>query len=57
MANQTNLAIKGTTAIRAMGQIATRLGKTSDATNYNNIAAGYVTKVIGYAMASTNDHL
>lgn len=57
LANQTNLAIKGIVGIRAMGQIATILGKTADATNFNGIAAGYVTKMLTYATASTNDHL
>ena len=57
LANQTNLAIKGIVGIRAMGQIATILGKTSDATNYNGIASSYVTKMLGYATASSKDHL
>ncbi|EIM87836.1 DUF1793-domain-containing protein [Stereum hirsutum FP-91666 SS1] len=57
LANQTNLAIKGTIAIQAMSEIATLLGKTSDASNYASIAASYAPQVINFATASTNDHL
>ncbi|KAF8300411.1 DUF1793-domain-containing protein [Clavulina sp. PMI_390] len=57
LANQTNLAIKGVVGIGAMGEIASLLGKTSDATNYTTIATTYVPKILSYAQASTGDHL
>lgn len=57
LANQTNLAIKGIVGIGAMAQIATLLGKTSDATSYRNTATSYVTKFQTYATASSKDHL
>lgn len=57
LANQTNLAIKGTIAIQAMSTIATLLGKTADATKYAQIAASYAPQIVNFAKSSTGAHL
>jgi len=44
LANQTNLALKGIIGLEATAQIASRIGETSDAKNYSNIAHDYITK-------------
>jgi hypothetical protein len=44
LANQTNLALKGITAIQAMSEIASKTGNGADATNYSNIAHDYIGK-------------
>lgn len=49
LANQTNLAIKGTIGIKAMSVIAGRLGKTAVASNYSSIASSYVPQILNFA--------
>lgn len=56
LANQTNLAIKGIEGIAAMGQIATLLGKTKDAKNYQNISTSYIDIFQKYAINSAKTH-
>ncbi|ESK94383.1 glutaminase, partial [Moniliophthora roreri MCA 2997] len=57
LANQTNLAIKGIVGIKAMSEIARRLGDTNKASNYSAIAANYVTRWQGLATSSSGNHL
>lgn len=40
-----------------MGEIATLLGNTADATRYNGIAASYVPTFLKYATATDGSHL
>ena len=40
-----------------MGQIATLLGKTDDATKYNNVVADYVPKWAKFATVTNGQHL
>ena len=47
----------GILGIQSMAEIATALGKTSDAQNYSSIAASYVTQFMTLATASTGDHI
>jgi len=56
LANQTNLAIKGIEGIAALGQIATMLGKTKDAKNYQNISTSYIDIFQKYAINSKKTH-
>ncbi|KAK7060516.1 hypothetical protein VNI00_001281 [Paramarasmius palmivorus] len=57
LANQTNLAIKGIVGIRAMAEIARRLGDTNKANNYTSIATDYVTRWQTFATSSSGNHL
>ncbi|KAG5724965.1 hypothetical protein E4T56_gene12457 [Termitomyces sp. T112] len=57
LANQTNLAVKGIVGIKAMSQIYSILGNTTQSSNYSSIAADYVTQWQTLAMSSTGQHL
>ncbi|TFK43420.1 DUF1793-domain-containing protein [Crucibulum laeve] len=57
LANQTNLAIKGIIGIKAMSQIAQRLGDTSKSANYSSIAASYVSQWQTLAASSSGKHV
>ncbi|KAI0736382.1 hypothetical protein C8Q72DRAFT_909206 [Fomitopsis betulina] len=57
LANQTNLAIKGIIAIRAMGAMAGLAGNSAESANYTSIAEDYVGQWQGFAMASDGTHL
>ncbi|KZT12529.1 DUF1793-domain-containing protein [Laetiporus sulphureus 93-53] len=57
LANQTNLAIKGIIAIKAMAEMADLIGDTATSSNYSSIAADYVEQWQGYATASDGLHL
>ncbi|KAK9899072.1 putative glutaminase A [Cystobasidium minutum MCA 4210] len=56
-AQMTSLAVKGTVELGCMGQIASALGKTSDANHYTTLAKQYSTQIISSAMATTRDHV
>ncbi|KAI0312207.1 hypothetical protein OF83DRAFT_677991 [Amylostereum chailletii] len=51
IANQTNLAIKGIIAIKAMSMIATLTGNTADATTYSNKSQDLYTQWKSHALA------
>ncbi|KAI0312205.1 hypothetical protein OF83DRAFT_1067589 [Amylostereum chailletii] len=51
IANQTNLAIKGIIAIKAMSMIATLTGNTADATTYSNKSQDLYTEGKSHALA------
>jgi len=57
LANQTNLAIKGTIGIKAMSKIESLLGNQATATNYSSIAASYAPQIIGFATATGSNGL
>jgi len=57
LANQTNLAIKGIVAIRAMAEIYTILGNAEQSDAFKATAADYVTKFQELAISSAGDHL
>ena len=56
LANQTDLAIKGITAISAMGKIADLLGYSKDAKSYANISSSYIKKWQEYAISHDASH-
>jgi len=49
LANQTNLAIKGTIGIKAMSIIEGLLGNTAAAANYSSIAMSHAPQIVGFA--------
>ncbi|KAF8485559.1 DUF1793-domain-containing protein [Gautieria morchelliformis] len=55
LANQTNLAIKGTIGIKAMSIIEGILGNKSTAVNYSSIATSYAPQIEGFATATTGN--
>ncbi|EIW82090.1 DUF1793-domain-containing protein [Coniophora puteana RWD-64-598 SS2] len=55
LANQTNLAIKGTVGIQAMSVIEGMLGNTAQQQNYSSIATSYAPQILQFATA--NGHL
>ncbi|KAH7101372.1 DUF1793-domain-containing protein [Auriculariales sp. MPI-PUGE-AT-0066] len=57
LVNQTNLAIKGIIGIKAMSMIAELVGDGSRASNYSNIAAGYVQQFQTLATSKDGTHL
>ncbi|KAF5390714.1 hypothetical protein D9757_002684 [Collybiopsis confluens] len=57
LVNQTNLAIKGISGIKAMSKIAELTGDSSKSSNYSSIASSYVSQWQTLATSSTGDHL
>ncbi|KAJ7031515.1 DUF1793-domain-containing protein [Mycena alexandri] len=57
LANQTNLAIKGITGIRCMGEIWGLLGNKDKQANYTSIAASYVQQWLNFSASTTGPHL
>ncbi|KAF8581797.1 DUF1793-domain-containing protein [Ramaria rubella] len=53
LANQTNLAIKGTVGIKAMSLIEGILGNTATAANYSSIATSFAPQIEGFATATS----
>lgn len=56
LANQTNLAIKGISAIAAMGKIADMLGRNKDAKSYANISSSYIKNWQEFAISHDASH-
>ncbi|OCH92944.1 DUF1793-domain-containing protein [Obba rivulosa] len=57
LANQTNLAVKGIIAIKAMSEIASIAGDSAKSVNYSSIASSYISQWQKLATASTGNHL
>ncbi|GBE79652.1 DUF1793-domain-containing protein [Sparassis latifolia] len=57
LANQTNLAIKGIIAIKAMSEMAAIVGNTASSANYSSIASSYVQQWQQLATSSDGQHL
>ncbi|KAI0309755.1 hypothetical protein OF83DRAFT_1071555 [Amylostereum chailletii] len=57
IANQTNLAIKGIIAIKAMSMIASLTGKTADATAYSEKSRDIFTQWKAHALAADDRHM
>jgi hypothetical protein len=58
LANQTNLAIKGITGIKAMSVIQGLLGNTAKSSNYSTIASNYATQFLKLGgQSTTGSHL
>ncbi|CEH18783.1 hypothetical protein CBOM_05493 [Ceraceosorus bombacis] len=56
LANQTNLALKGISGIAAIGEVATLLGKHSDAKQYQNVSATYIQSFYGFSISKDGSH-
>ncbi|KAI9733619.1 MAG: hypothetical protein M1834_003221 [Cirrosporium novae-zelandiae] len=56
LANQTNLALKGIVAIKAMAEIASIVGASSDAANFSTTAANYTSQWEGFAIDPSGNH-
>ncbi|KAH9951659.1 DUF1793-domain-containing protein [Amylocystis lapponica] len=57
LANQTNLAIKGIVAIKAMSSMAAIVGNSSASASYSSIAASYVQQWQNFATSTDGKHL
>lgn len=57
LANQTNLALKGIQGIAAMGEIASYLGKSKDAAQYQKTSRKYIQRFYEYSMTNNGSHV
>jgi hypothetical protein len=57
IAHSVNLALKGIIGVAAMGQIATRVGNTADATHYQGLARQYIGYWASHARDPSAPHL
>ncbi|EIM87375.1 uncharacterized protein STEHIDRAFT_146778 [Stereum hirsutum FP-91666 SS1] len=55
--NSTNLALKGIIAIKAMSELASALGQSSDASSYSSTASSYINTWSSLAISSSNSLL
>lgn len=56
LANQTNLAIKGIEGIAAMGVIADKIGRTTNASYYQNVSESYIKQWVKFALSKDQTH-